>query len=41
MKNKDSSSNTKNNLNGLLKQNGYSHKAIEELYKWYDSSEKE
>jgi hypothetical protein len=30
----------KNSFNMLLKQHGYSEKAIEKLWKWYDYSEK-
>jgi hypothetical protein len=30
----------KNSFNVLLKQRGYSEKAIEKLWKWYDYSEK-
>jgi hypothetical protein len=30
----------KNSFNTLLKQRGYSEKAIEKLWKWYDYSEK-
>jgi hypothetical protein len=30
----------KNSFNILLKQQGYSEKAIEKLWKWYDYSEK-
>ena len=29
----------KNKFTNLLKKSGYSNRVIEELYKWYDSSE--
>jgi hypothetical protein len=38
VKNKESNQNKI--FKTTLKNNGYSKKAIEELYKWYDSSEK-
>ena len=31
---------SKQNFKIMLKKNGYSNKATEELYKWYDSSKK-
>lgn len=31
---------SKDSFNSLLKQRGYSDKAIEQLWKWYDYSEK-
>jgi len=38
VKNKESKQN--HIFTTMLKNNGYSKKTIEELYKWYDSSEK-
>jgi len=38
MKNKESKQ--KHIFTTMLKNNGYSNKATEELYKWYDASEK-
>ncbi len=40
MKNGDSNIKPKRLFKSLLQQNGYTKKAIEELYKWYDSSDK-
>ena len=37
---RESNSKQKRVFKSLLKQNGYSKKAIEELYRWYDSSDK-